>query len=274
MNKNNIKQKLYDKAARFGFANFNIDNPQTWCEKMAWLQLNDDIQLRARCADKIGVHGYSIEKLGKDICVPFLKVYNYSPNEIKFSELPDKFVLKCNHGWNMNIVVDDKHSCSQEDCIKKIKKWIDTPFGINSVEPHYLEIERKCFAERHIGKPLDYKFWCFNGSPFFCTVNSNIGENGGAHYNINWYDMDWNILPYSRIDHPTNPSKLDTKPSQFELMKEYAKKLSADFRFVRVDFYEVDGVVYLGELTFTPATGFIKWTDPKIDRMFGDMLKL
>lgn len=276
MNKNDIKQKLYDKAARCGFANFNTDNPQTWCEKMAWLQLNDDIQLRARCADKIGVHGYSIEKLGKDICVPFLKVYNYSPNEIKFNELPDKFVLKCHHGYAFNIICRDKSALNEQDCKNKLQQWLNTPFGENSIEPHYLEIKRKCYAERFIENKgqlelTDYKFVCFNGVPTYVQIINGRHE---SDFRLNYYDMDFNFVDISRQDVKNNPSKLDAKPSQFELMKEYAKKLSADFRFVRVDFYEVDGVVYLGELTFTPATGFIKWTDPNIDRMLGDMIKL
>ena len=273
MEKNNTKQKLQQKAQSRGFQNFNIDNPKTWCEKMAWLQLNDDIQLRARCADKIKVHEYSVEKLGKDICVPIIKVYD-NPNDVDFSELPNKFVLKCNHGWNMNIIVNDKVKANTNDCKQKLQQWLDTPFGDKSMEIHYLNIQRHCFSETHIGNPIDYKFWCFDGTPTYCTVNANIGSNGNTPYSINWYDMNWCIKNISRLDHLNSLNKLDKKPEHFEEMKEYAKKLSEDFHFVRVDFYEVDGVVYLGELTFTPATGFIRWTDPKIDRMFGDMIKL
>jgi len=270
---NNIKQLLLNKAKQRKFQKFDIDKPQTWCEKMAWLQINDDIELRAKCADKIRVHEYSLEKLGKDICVPIIKVYD-SPNNIKLDELPNKFVLKCNHGWNMNIVVDHKDIKEEMQYKQQLKNWLETPFGLRSVEPHYLHIKRKCFAETHIGNPLDYKFWCFEGVPTYCTINGNIGNNGGAPYTINWYNMDGKIENICRIDHPNNLDWIDPMPQHFELMKEYATKLSQDFHFVRVDFYEVDGVVYLGELTFTPATGFIRWTDPKIDRMFGDMIKI
>lgn len=273
MESNITKQKLLQKASARGFQNFSIDNPHTWCEKMAWLQLNDDIDLRARCADKIRVHEYSMEKLGKDICVPIIRIYD-SPDNVGIAELPDKFVLKCNHGWNMNIVVNDKAKANPNDCKQKLQQWLDTPFGDKSVEIHYLNIQRRCFSETHIGNPIDYKFWCFDGTPTYCTVNANIGSNGNTPYSINWYDMNWRIKNISRLDHPNNPNKLDRKPEHFEQMKEYASILSRDFHFVRVDFYEVDGTVYLGELTFTPATGFIKWTNPRIDRMFGDMIKL
>lgn len=269
-----LKQALLERAAIKGYKKFEIDNPRTWCEKIQWLQINDDKNpLKSLCADKIRVHDYCKEKLGKDICVPILKVYD-SPNDLDFSELPQKFVLKCNHGWNMNIVVENKDEKDRDECVDKLKTWLEVPFGLETVEPHYLSIERKCFAEWHIGTPLDYKFWCFNGRPIYCTVNSNIGENGSEHYFINWYDMTWRFVNYSRLDHSSNSKMLDAKPSKFNQMKEYASVLSADFRFVRLDFYEVDGTVYLGEMTFTPATGFIKWRRTTDDLRLGNMLTL
>lgn len=271
----NIKRKLCNKAKLRGFQNFNIDDPQTWCEKMQWLQLHDDIRLRAKCADKIKVHDYSIEKLGKDICVPIIKVYN-TPDEVNFSELPDKFVLKCNHGYAFNIICRDKSKSNQTECQSKLQQWLNTSFGETSIEIHYLEIERKCYAEQFIENPgqsevTDYKFICFNGEPTYCQILNGRHTSG---FYLNYYDMDFNFVNISRTDVKNNPNKLDVKPSQFCLMKEYAKKLSEDFRFVRVDFYEVNGIVYLGELTFTPATGFIKWTDPTIDELFGEKTKL
>lgn len=272
---NNVKQQLLQKAKYKGFKNFNIDNPKTWCEKMAWLQINDNIELRAKCADKIRVHEYSIEKLGKDICVPIIKVYR-NPSEINFLELPNKFVLKCNHGYAFNIICRDKTKLNKNECSIKLQKWLNTPFGENSIEPHYLKIERKCYSETFIENKgqlevTDYKFLCFNGTPLYCQI---LNGRHTQDFHLNYYDMGFNFVNISRVDVKNNPNKIDIKPTQFELMKEYAKKLSNDFRFVRVDFYEVDNKVYLGELTFTPATGFIKWSDPNIDKMFGDMITL
>ena len=270
-----LKQQLLQKTKQRGFTNFNIDNPKTWCEKMQWLQLNDDIELRAKCADKIGVHGYSIEKLGKDICVPILKVYD-NPSQLDFNELPDQFVLKCNHGYAFNIICRNKSALNEQECKKKLQQWLDTPFGDKSLEPHYLKIERKCYAEKFIENPgqlevTDYKFICFNGKPTYCQI---LNGRHTPDFHLNYYDMDFNFVDISRADVKNNPNKLDKKPAHFNQMIEYAKKLSEDFRFVRVDFYEIDDTVYLGELTFTPATGFIKWTDPDIDRKFGDMIEL
>ena len=271
----NLKQKILEKAQLREFSNFNIDNPKTWCEKMQWLQLNDDIELRAKCADKIKVHEYSIEKLGKDICVPILKIYD-TPSQLDFNELPDQFVLKCNHGYAYNIIVRDKSKISETECKGKLEKWLNIPFGDKSLEPHYLKIDRKCYAEKFIENSgqlevTDYKFVCFNGVPTYCQI---LNGRHTPDFHLNYYDMDFNFVDISRTDVKNDSAKLDACPKHFHIMKEYAKKLSQDFRFVRVDFYEADNTVYLGELTFTPATGFIRWTDPNIDLEFGNRIKL
>ena len=271
----NLKDQILAKAQRLNFQNFDIEHPKNWCEKIQWLQIHDDIDLRSLCADKIKVHDYSIRKLNKDICVPILKIYK-SPNNIFFKELPNRFVLKCNHGYNYNIIVKNKKDTSQAYCKQQLRTWLNEPFGEVSIEPHYLKIKRCCYAEKYLENEnqqalIDYKFLCFNGIPKYCQVLTGRHTND---FHLNYYDMDFNFVDISRLDIRNNPNQLDTKPNNFELMKFYAKILSKDFRFVRVDFYEVDDIVYLGELTFTPATGFIRWTDPTIDRMFGDLITL
>lgn len=269
------KELVLKRAKWLGYENFNIDNPETWCEKSQWLQLYDDISLRSKCADKLLLHEYAKEKIGMDICVPVIKTYT-KPQDIRFAELPNQFVLKCNHGYGYNIICRSKSCLSETDCQTKMQQWLNTPFGYNSLEPHYLKIKRKCYAETYLKtrnqKELtDYKFLCFNGNPTYCQV---INGRHTQDFHLNYYDMDFNFVDISRCDIKNNPNKIDIKPNKFETMVDYAKKLSNDFRFVRVDFYEVNDNVYLGELTFTPGTGFIRWTNPNVDKMFGDMIKL
>lgn len=271
-----LKQAIIERARLKEFQDFDIDNPKTWCEKMQWLQIYDDKNpLKSVCADKIKVHHYCRSKLGSDICVPLLKIYDF-PERLDFKELPSRFVLKCNHGYGYNIICRSKTTLNRMTCVSKLKEWLNIPFGLETIEPHYLNIPRKCFAEKFIenrGKAdvTDYKFICFNGKPTFVQI---INDRHKKTKRLNYYDMDFKFVDICRTDFPNNPAMLDSKPLCFHTMKEYAEILSADFRFVRVDFYEVNGRVYLGEMTFTPNTGFIKWTNPDIDRMFGDMLSL
>ena len=204
-----------------------------------------------------------------------MKIYN-SPNEINIDELPEKFILKCNHSFNKNIIVRNKKDFDINLAKKNINKWLSEPFGIKSIEPHYIEIERKCYSEKLLEQVgykeiTDYKFICFNGKPTYVQI---INGRHTPDFHLNYYDMNFNFVDICRQDIKNNKEKLDKEPFGFNLMKEYAEKLSQDFRFVRVDFYSVDNVVYLGELTFTPAQCFIKWTDDNVDKIFGDLLVL
>ena len=270
-----LETLIQKRATVRGFQDFSLDNPKTLMEKLQWLNIHDDIERRAYCADKVLVHEYAKEKIGKDICVPIIKVYD-SPSDVRLAELPEKFVLKCNHGYAFNIICRNKNSLNEKECQIQLQKWLDTPFGEKTAESHYLYIKRKCYAEKFLenkgqNELTDYKFVCFNGKPIYVQIINNRHENT---FHLNWYDMNFNFVDISRIDICSNKDMPDRRPSGFELMKEYAAKLSSEFRFVRVDFYEVDGKVYLGEMTFTPATCFIKYKDPNTDRMLGDMLKL
>lgn len=249
----------------------NIDKPVTIQDKIQWLKLYDTTPLKTRCADKIKVHDYCKEKLGKDICIPIYKTYN-TTDEIKWEELPQQFVIKCNHGSGMNIIVKDKNKIDKSEIIRKLNKWIKTDFAFqNGCELQYHDIERKIFVEEYKEDStqkdslFDYKFWCFNGEVKTYTIN-----NGFGHGDIIYYTMNHEVMnPYC-----VNINNKYVKPKNFGLMVEYAKKLSEDFKFVRVDFYEINDEVFLGELTFTPGSGFFKYKDEKYNKIFGDWLDL
>ena len=253
----------------------NLLNPLTIQEKLSWLNLYDITQEKVDCADKVKLHEYSKKCLGKDICVPLLGVWNKS-SEIDWKALPSKFTLKCNHGSGMNIIVSNKSSVNSSVCMQKLNRWLQDDFSIrNGYEAHYHWIERKIFAEEYLNDGhkdlIDYKFLCFNGKPTYCQI---IGGRNESTRHLNYYDMDFNFVNISRQDFRNNPSIKDEKPRCFEEMKEYAKKLSKPFRFVRVDFYEVNGKVYLGEMTFTPGCCCFSYANKKHNLMMGDKLDL
>jgi len=256
---------------RVSFLNVDFKNPKTIQEKIQWLKIFDTTPLKTKCADKIKIHEYCKEKLGEDICIPILKVYD-NVSQIKWEELPEEFVIKCNHGSGMNIIVPDKSKLNKSDAVAKLSRWMATDFAFqNGCELQYHDIERKIFVEKYEfdesqkSSLFDYKFWCFNGVPKFYTIN-----DGHGHGDILYYTMDDEIMnPYMVTS--THAYK---KPKGFDRMVQYAKKLSSDFKFVRVDFYEVNSQIYLGELTFTPGSGFFRYKDKKYDTIFGDMLKI
>ena len=268
--KEELKKFCYNKHL-----NINIDSPKTIQDKINWLKVNNVTQLKTDCADKVKLHEFCKKAIGKDICTPIIKVFN-NTNEINWEELPDKFVIKCNHGSGMNIIVD-KSNFNKEQVITKLNGWMNTDFAFrNGFEMQYHDIERKIFVEKFLEDPtqqkslFDYKFWCFNGVPHFFTINDGNGHGSW----MNFYDMNCNPINCKRTDFIGTPNIEVKIPSKFKEMVEYSKKLSEPFEFVRVDFYEVNGEVYLGELTFTPGSGYFRYTDKSYDLKFGNLLKL
>ena len=269
------KEPLIKLGKKFGF-NLNLDEPVTIQDKINWMKLYDSTPLKTGCADKIHLHEYCKEKLGKDLCVPIIAVYD-KVEDVKWDELPDRFVIKCNHGSGMNIIIKDKSKMDMQDTVTKLNGFMNDDFAFHvGYEMHYHDIPHKVFVEEYMedenqkNSLFDYKFWCFNGEPKFYTIN-----DGNGHGAINHYNLKGEYLPeFSRPEYPSNPNKNYPKPKNFDKMIEYSKKLSEDFKFVRVDFYEISGKLYVGELTFTPGAGFFKYKRQELNKTLGDMLAL
>jgi len=230
---------------------YNEANLLTIEDKLNWLAIHDVNRLKGNCSDKILLHEYSKKKIGKDICNKILKIYNNS-QQINFNELPEKFVLKTNHGSGFNIIVNNKTNLNINEAKSLLKKWLEIDYGKMSAEFHYSFIKRKIFAEEYLGNDLkNYKFLCFSGNPKYVYVS--IKEKDKKYRNF--YDMNWNFLNFSCLSSP-HPTYKYIVPKHFEIMKNYAKRLSSDFKFVRVDLYEFEDEIRLGELTFIPNNGF------------------
>lgn len=254
--------------------NLNLENPKTISEKLNWLKIYDSTFLKTFCSDKLKVREYVKDKIGKDLFLPILDVYDKF-EQIDFSKLPNDYVIKCNHGSGMNIIVKDR-KIDKVDAKRKIDKWMQTDY-LHLLEFSYKPIQKKIFIEQYaenLGKVAltDYKFSCFNGEPKFCQVMNDRFTN---HLHFNYYDINFNqMLDISRNDHPANYTLKDEKPKNWELMIQYAKKLSEDFKFVRIDFYEINTKVYISELTFYPNGGYLKYKNKDTEQKIGNLLKL
>ena len=259
---------------RFGKP-LNLANPKTWTEKMQWLKLFDVTPLKTRLADKYLVRQWVAEKIGEQYLIPLYGVWN-NFDEIDFDALPNQFVLKCNHGCGMNIICRDKNNFDIDDAREKLTAWLSSDYGTLYFELQYSGIPRKIIAEKFMtdGKNLDltdYKFGCFDGQPYYCKATTERS----IIIRCDYFDLDWNHMDFERNDHPNSehPEEIP-KPKNFELMKELAAELCKGFSHVRVDFYEVNEKVYFGEMTFTPAAGWIKFKSQGTDEHFGKLMTL
>ena len=250
----------------------NLKNPQTFNEKIQWLKLHDypNNPLVIQGADKYRVRKYVEEKGLGDILVPLIGEWD-DPEKINWDELPEKFVLKCNHGCAYNIVCSDKSTFDKEDAVKKMKKWMKEDFGAFNIETHYSKIVPHITCEEYLGECItDYKFFCFNGKPQYIYISSDLIHDRQAH--IGFFYLDGKKMPLIRDDYA--PMDIDELPDFFEDMKKDAEVLCKDFTFVRVDFFIANNTYYFAELTFTPSGGMMPFNPSKYDLEWGKMLDL
>lgn len=249
----------------------DLENPKTLTEKIQWLKIYDSTFLKTYCADKILLHNYSEMKLKTDICIPILAIYD-EPEQIEYEKLPNKFVIKCNHGSGYNIIVKDKSTINRQKINEQLKKWKNENYALFGAELQYYNIQRKIFIEEYkesiTNDLVDYKFWCFNGEPKYFSIGA-----GHGHGALNYYGFDMKLYTYQRLDYKCDRTVKWKRPNTLDEMIEKAKILSKEFKFVRVDFYEIDNKVYLGELTFTPGDGYFKFENDG-DLKIGQMLDL
>ena len=253
---------------------YNDSNPITIQDKLNWLIIHESPENKTDIVDKILLHQYSKKILGKDICVPILKIYN-KIDEINLDELPDKFVLKCNHGSRFNILCNNKSNFNITEAKIKLKKWMNINYGLSNFEYQYINIKRKIFAEKYLlDNIINYKINCYNGNPKFIRVTKDLPDKSAKinnYYNLNW---DLNELETNADKYIRNPNIIFEKPKHLKLMIEIAKKFAANFAFVRVDFYEIEDKIYLSELTFTPFNILMNYKDKNQSIYLGNLLNL
>ncbi len=238
----------------------NINKPKLFHEKLFYLACNTDTTMWSKLADKYLVRDYVSTHYGRGILNKLYGVWDH-PEDIDFDKLPDSFVIKTNNGCATVAIVRDK---KQYDLVKlrsDLKEWMKLRFGDISGQCHYSRIEPKIIAEELLvqdGDPdkmlIDYKISCFNGEPKFISVFS---DRAMYTHKVNemLYDMDWNPHPewYDEHNSHLSESRLVQCPQCWEEMKDIAKKLSAGFKYCRVDLYVINGHPIFGELTFTPG---------------------
>lgn len=253
--------------------NLDLENPKTFNEKLQWLKLYDATPLKTRLADKYEVRQWIKDQIGEEYLIPLIGVWD-SFDEIDFASMPKSFALKASHGSGWNIIVKDKDELDIADAKTKFDKWLSTNFAfVGGLELHYKNIKPRIIAEKFIENVnglIDYRFYCFHGEPKQVWVDI---FSGTPQHKREIYDMNWERVQM-KCTWPRGGGLLDNKPLNFEKMKLFAKKLSHEFKFVRVDFFEVDRKLYMGEMTFIPMSGIGEFEPEEWDSLLGDMIKL
>ncbi|MBE7016410.1 MAG: glycosyl transferase [Ruminococcaceae bacterium] len=253
----------------------NLKNPKTFNEKLQWLKLHERNPEYTKMVDKYEVKKYLAERVGEEYVVPNLGVWDKF-EDIDFDSLPDQFVLKCTHDCGGLVIVKDKSKLDIEAARKKINTSLKRNYFWEGREWPYKNVKPRIIAEKYLedsrtGELPDYKFFCFDGKAnvlFIATERSR--QNTETKFDF--YDAEFNHLPFTN-GHP-NADVPPLKPEKFEEMKTLAEKVSKGIPLLRVDFYEVNGKVYFGELTFSHWSGMIPFNPDEWDHKLGDMIVL
>lgn len=258
-------------------ANFNcplnLDNPQTFNEKIQWLKLNYRDSVFTLMADKYEVKKYVAALIGDEHIIPTYGVWD-NMEDIKIEELPVKFVLKTTHDSGGIVICKDKLNFDFKAAKKKLNNSMKHNYYYSSREWPYKDIKPRILAEQYVQNydrdVLDvYKIFNFNGKP---KIIQTIQNDKTKNETIDYFDIEWNLLPF-RQNFPNSKSLLN-KPKKLETMLELAKTLSQGFPFLRTDFYEVDNNVYFSEFTFYSDSGMAYFEPREWDYKLGSMIDL
>jgi hypothetical protein len=257
----------------------DLKNPKTFNEKMQWYKLYYKNPLIPTITDKYKLKSYIAEKLGTDSYTAKLYGHWYTVDDLRrdWENLPEEFVLKANLSYNeYNLkIVTHKSELEFDALAKELKLWLNPRHTMmNTCCCRFYKNSEPCilaeeYLEQDGHKPHDYKFFCFGGKPYCLYVNKvhSVKSESG----ISFYDPDWNLLDVQYDDYKKVVAE---KPEQFDEMLQMAEILSAGFPFVRVDFFNVSGRVYVSELTFDSGDGHRKFKPQSFDWELGERFKL
>lgn len=252
----------------------NFEDPKTFTEKLQWLKVYDHRPEYTAMVDKHQAKRFVAERIGEEYVIPTLGVWD-RPEDVDFDGLPDRFVIKCTHDSGGLVVCKDKSKLDRDGARKKLTACLKRDYYQVHREWPYKNVPKRIIAEEYMedagdGELRDYKFFTFGGVPKVLYIAQGRGK--GQPTVADFFDMEGNHLPFT-IDHDTAPVPPHL-PENFRLMQQLAARLSQGTPQLRVDFYEVNGKVYFGEMTFFHCSGFAAFHPESWDETFGSWVTL
>ncbi len=250
----------------------DLENPQTLSEKLNWLKLNNKDPLLNIVADKYAVREYVESKGLKHLLTKVIGVYE-NVEDINFESLPPTFALKATHGSGWNLIQNKGKKLSKSHMVSRIKRWLRTDMSFEKGELAYQAIKPRIIIEELLdnnSKELpDYKFFCFAGQVMFLKyIEGRFGKLTSVYLDTNWVELPFRDKKQARFP------QLPKAPTNLVEMVEAARILSQDFPFARVDFYDIQGKTFFGEITLYPEGGFVTLHPEKYDLKYGKLIDL
>ena len=272
-----IPDKTYLKLLYRAFLGKRLDlkNPKTFNEKLQWLKLNDRRDEYTIMVDKVEAKKWVAERIGEEYIIPTIGVWE-RPEDIDFDSLPEKFVMKTNHDSGMVCICTDKSKLDRDKVRRDMAISLKRDYYLTGREWPYKNVNRRILAEQFMvdesGYELkDYKIFCFDGEPQFIQVDFDRFAPTGHKRNL--YSTEWKLLEVD-YGYPSDSARNIERPSNLDTMLSFARKLSKGHRFLRTDFYAINGDTKFGEMTFFPECGFGEFSPDEWDTKLGKLIKL
>jgi hypothetical protein len=256
----------------------DFKNPKTYNEKVNYRKNNPKHQFFSICSDKIAAKVWVAERIGEEYIIPNYYVGDsITPAKIKeiLFEKGD-CLLKANHNSGPVYLLTTGSSDSEiEVACRDVNRQLAVDFGKLSNESWYSKIKPKILVEKRLqpedgGKDIrDYKFHVFKQKNGDFKVILEVHFEQGINHTISYFDENLNWLPIV-VEYPNIVTKIN-KPANYDLMLDKAKKLASDFTHVRVDFYNINGQIYFGELTFAKTSGGAIFMHKMYDLWMGNL---
>ena len=254
----------------------DLENPQTFNEKLQWLKLYDRKPEYTTMVDKYAVKKYVAEKIGEEYIIPTLGVWD-DPDEINFDALPNQFVLKCNHNSGTGMCIcRDKSKLDIEKVKAELRKGLKEDYYLHGREWPYKDVPRKIiceeFLENNDKTPMvDYKFYCYGGKPvyFMYSVGEATGNVRNHKFNMDLESIDY-LFKKNEALH-LDEIKL---PNNINEMINIVKILSKGHEHIRIDLYNINGSIKFGELTFFSNSGFINIYSKEFENELSNMINI
>ncbi|WP_274309522.1 ATP-grasp fold amidoligase family protein [Solibacillus daqui] len=251
----------------------NLENPQTFTEKLMWLKLFEDVEFKRRFTDKVKAREYMITLGYSHLLVPTIGIFD-EVDDIIFEQLPRKFVLKCSHGARLTIVCENKREMDYRQTRLQLAEMMAMDYSLEHAEPHYAMIHPRIIIEHFIEPSTsnvsnEYKIHCFHGEPKLieATVDCSIPKQQTLMLTSDWQNTDY-------MKKKSSHDEAIAKPEQLEELLAIAKKLSKPFTYVRVDLKIVDEKIYFNNFTFSPEACLYVNIHEEANQKLGQWLEL
>ncbi len=257
----------------------DLGQPVLFSEKVMVRRLFDRRPVFSLLADKLRAREFAAARIGAAYLPRLLMVCDRF-EEIDFDRLPDRFVIKANHGAHWVLFVEDKAALDRNAARRTVNRWLKTSYYVASREYFYKDISPRIMVEEFLkeesGAPaIEYRLYTFGGKVKFFSIQRRLVT--GEKPTIARFTRAGARLPDpvrlslgAAIMAPAGalPGNVEF-PANLDQILEIGDRLGQGFDFIRVDLYNPGGRIRFGEMTSLPMGGVLPFNPPICEQIFG-----